>query len=202
MRGTFTQARDYCKKEDSADPNQPFEERGEPLVQGQRGDLDLVGDRISEGAGESEIFSEFPGHFIRYARGIARAVQLRMPVRNFVTEVHWFYGATGTGKTRAASELSVDAYWKNPSHQWWDGYCGQENVIIDDYRCDFCKFSELLRLFDRYPLQLQVKGGTVNFLAKKLYVTAPRRPDDMWQNRCEEDINQLMRRIFEIREFV
>jgi len=75
-------------------------------------------------------------------------------------------------------------------------------VIIDDYRKDFCKFSELLRLLDRYPLRLQIKGGTVEFVARHIYITCPLAPIAIWESRTEEDIAQLTRRIEEVRNFV
>lgn len=74
-------------------------------------------------------------------------------------------------------------------------------MIIDDYRCDFCKFSYLLRLFDRYPLMLNVKGSFIQFNAKLIIVTAPQPPDVMWGHRTTEDVGQLMRRITEVRNF-
>jgi len=69
------------------------------------------------------------------------------------------------------------------------------NVIIDDYRCNFCEFNMLLRYFDEYPLNVQIKGGTVQFAAPNIVVTAPQRPEVMWQTRTVEQMQQLLRRI-------
>lgn len=74
-------------------------------------------------------------------------------------------------------------------------------MIIDDYRADFCKFSELLRLLDRYPYQIQIKGGTRNLLAKRIFITSPKCPLDIWENRTEEELGQLTRRITKITRF-
>ena len=41
--------------------------------------------------------------------------------------------------------------------QWFDGYMGQKVVCFDDFRKDFCTFHELLRLLDRYPMDVPVK---------------------------------------------
>lgn len=35
---------------------------------------------------------------------------------------------------------------------WFDGYCGQEVVVFDDFRPWWCRFDYLLRLLDRYPM--------------------------------------------------
>lgn len=120
--------------------------------------------------------------------------------------VYWFCGPTGTGKSRKAYELTHDgegksAYFKSAEHLWWDGYDGVSDVIIDDYRCDFCKFSYLLRLLDRYPVQLNVKGSMIYLRAKLIIITAPQAPDVMWSHRTSEDLAQLTRRITEVRHF-
>lgn len=206
MRGTIEQAIAYATKEETRDADS-----GEPEAfgtrprnvgrSGGRSDIDAVAQSIAEGGTVEEISSTYGGEFIKYHRGIERLIGLRFPSRDFKTEIRWYYGATGTGKTRAACDEAVNPYWKNPAHRWWDGYEGQPDVIIDDIRCDFAKFSEWLRLFDRYPVQVEVKGGTRNFISKRIFITAPLRPEEMWQSRTAEDLNQLMRRIEVIKHF-
>ena len=207
LRGTVDQAIAYCSKEESRDAREQFGfvERGtKPVgagVPGHRSDLTDVAAVISDGGGLKQVFDVDPGAFIRYQRGINAAIELHARPRDFKTEVFWYWGGTGTGKSRAAHAAAPDAYWKSASDGWWDGYVGNDDVIIDDYRCDFCKFSALLRLFDRYPLRLQIKGGTVQFVSKRIFVTAPRRPEVMWDSRTEEDLAQLKRRITEVKHF-
>lgn len=207
MRGRIDQAVAYCTKEETRDPS-----FGEPQrfgtcprnagTAGGRSDIDAVAAAITEdGQGVEDVAQNFGGEFIKYHRGIERLVGLRMQPRDFKTEIYWYYGSTGTGKSRAARNEAPGAYWKNPAHKWWDGYEGQSDVVIDDYRPDFCKFSELLRLFDEYPHQIECKGGTRQFISKRIFVTAPKRPDEIWESRTPEDLQQLMRRITEIKRF-
>jgi len=140
---------------------------------------------------------------VKYARGMSVAKLVYDGQRDFKTIVKWYYGSTGTGKSRAACDetSNVNAYWKSGGSKWWDGYDGQEAVIIDDYRCDLCTFHNLLRLFDRYPLQVEGKGTSMQFRSKLIIVTAPYRPEIMWRSRVQEDIGQLLRRIDEIKLF-
>jgi len=207
MRGTPAESAAYCSKDDTRDTGASFGvfEHGDMPAgpgQGARTDLAAIGQRLVEGASLAAIAQAYPSDFIRYHAGF-RALQSQVvTVRKWKTRVWWYYGTTGTGKSHAARLQFEDAYWKNPTHTWWDGYDpGTESVIIDDYRCNFCHFSELLRLFDEYPLQLQVKGGTVQFRARDIVITAPHRPEVMWQGRTAEDLGQLMRRIEVIRLF-
>lgn len=202
MRGTAKEAIAYCKKEETADPEWPYVSAGiEPVSQGSRTDLSELIAAIREGVSEQEVFDRDPGAYIRFSSGVKRSLAMFRPKRSWKTEIKWYWGPTGTGKSRKAFEEYPDAYWKNPGNNWWDGYDGEEVVIIDDYRRNMCTFSELLRLFDRYPLMLQVKGAMIPFLAKIIVVTCPLDPRSIWHGRVEEDLQQLLRRIEIIIEF-
>lgn len=187
-RGSPDEAADYCKKDGE------YVELGTMLNQGARTDLASAVALVVSKRPISEVASECPEVFVKYHRGLeALSFRLQTP-RDFKTEVFWFYGATGSGKSRKAAELAPGAYYKMPSNRWWDGYEG-EDVIIDDYRRDMCTFSELLRLFDRYPLLIESKGGTKHFRSRRIFITTPKSPTATWDGRTEEDLAQLMRRI-------
>lgn len=48
--------------------------------------------------------------------------------------VRVFWGKTGTGKSRRAwSEAGLNAYPKDPRSKFWDGYRGQDNVVIGNF---------------------------------------------------------------------
>ena len=93
------------------------------------------------------------------------------------------------------SDSYPDAYWCMSISKWWEGYDAHETVIINDYRKDFCKFSELLNLLDRYPYRIECKGSSRQMLAKTIVITTPKSPEETWKNRTDEDLTQLMRRI-------
>ena len=45
--------------------------------------------------------------------------------------------------------------WSNyDTLQWFDGYEGQLVAIVEDFRKDQCKFAMLLRVLDRYELNV------------------------------------------------
>lgn len=196
-RGTPVQNVAYCTKEDTRQPGtEPFTYGEQPAGAGARTDLeDVAAEIVVKRRRLTDVAADFPVDFIKYHSGLtALSARLAQP-RRWKTVVYWLYGSTGCGKSRAADRLAPGAYWKMGGNKWWDGYEGHEDVIIDDYRRDLCPFHELLRLFDRYPMRVEYKGGVVDFAARRVFVTAPQAPDVLWEGRSEEDLGQLMRRI-------
>jgi len=106
-----------------------------------------------------------------------------------------FWGRTGTGKSRRAwNEAGFGAYPKDPRTKFWDGYREQEHVVIDEFRGDI-DISHVLRWFDRYPVIVEVKGGSVSFVAKRIWITSNVDPRDWFPNVCQETKNALIRRL-------
>lgn len=170
---------------------------GVPPEPGKRKDLDVVRDIIKQGGGMRDVVQSASSYqSVKMGEQLLKYMETK---RRFKPHVMWFYGGTGTGKSRMAYELFPEAYTAMSTAKWWDGYDAHQDVIIDDMRKDFCKFHELLRLLDRYPVQLETKGGTRQFLAKNIVITSCYSPKELFDTR--EDIQQLLRRIDEIREF-
>lgn len=221
-KGTSEENRTYCSKEESRDSDASFafvehgDHRAIPARSGQgaRNDISAYAAIIADGGSLYDAASENPGMFVRYYRGLG-ALQSTLFARPrkrtadglFVRpDVHWYYGSTGSGKTRAVFDLIGDAdyYSKPPGDLWFDGYTGQQILLLDDFRASWFTFGYLLRLLDSYPLQVAVKGGYVNFSAKTIYITAPRKPQDVYaglEARAEGSIAQLTRRIHLIKLF-
>lgn len=205
MRGSCIQAIAYCCKEDSRDGE--FYEAGERPSnsnQGKRTDL-IEFARDAKVMGLRPLAEKHPNTFVAHYKGAVFMRGLFSIPRNFKTKVFWFFGATGTGKSRLAFEMCKSEtslpYVKMGDNKWWDGYDGHDDVIIDDYRPGLCPFNTLLRLFDRYPLLVEQKGSTTNFCAKRIIVTTNFCPLRHWAKRCDEDLLQLMRRIDVLRCF-
>lgn len=193
-KGTAEQAIKYCEKDGKW---YEFGERPGKKEQGKRTDIEEVKELINNGAGMKDIVdvvSSFQA--LRFAE---KLIEYKETKRNWQPEVFWYWGKTGTGKTkRAYEEAGEDTWISGKNLKWWQGYDGHENVIIDDFRKDFCTFHELLRILDRYPYTVEVKGGSRQLVAKKIWITCPYHPEDVYDGR--EDIDQLLRRITKIEE--
>lgn len=136
-----------------------WEEFGTPPVQGERADwkraVQLLGDQSVHA-----VVLDQP-HLLPSIRALERFHTLsRQPPKDRDVQVIYIHGPSGCGKTRSIHELYPDAYWK-PNGDWWDGYEGQPVVVLDDFYSDL-PWAQLLRVLDRYPLRVPVKGGFVS----------------------------------------
>ena len=179
--GSDLQNQEYCKKSGT------FFEEGTPVQQGQRNDLAAVVSAIENGANTAQAIATLhPVSYIRYFRGISEYLRLIHPIpeRDFPTNVRYYWGPTGAGKSRRAREEaqtinSASIYYK-PRGLWWDGYHQQENVIIDDFY-GWIKYDEMLKIMDRYPYKVQVKGGFEEFTTKNIWITSNVDTDELYK---------------------
>lgn len=139
-----------------------------------------------------EIADEDFDIWVRYFRSFERYLCMKTKPRSFPTVVRVFVGPTGTGKSKWAMDNYPDAYWKQRS-KWWDGYCGQETVVIDEFY-GWLPFDLMLRLLDRYPLLVESKGGQIQFVARNIIITSNRAPHE-WYDRDNCYFESLARRL-------
>jgi len=173
---------------------------GEAAQPGRRRDLEAIKEAVAQGKGMRAIIEDVASNF-QALRGAELVLKYIEKGRDFKPVVKWYHGSTGSGKTRTAIAELEGAWVSAKNLKWWDGYDAHENVVIDDFRKDFCTFHELLRIFDRYPYRVETKGGSRQLLAKVIVVTCPWSPIVLYGNRSVEDVGQLTRRIDEIKLF-
>lgn len=203
-RGKLDEAVNYCKKDGN------FHEQGEPKPnkQGKRSDLELVKKIVMEDKGSMlDVIEQCTSY------QALRGAQIMMSYRPYISHdipktVYWFYGSTGSGKTRKAMEktleLSKGNYWmSHDTLQWFDGYHNQKVVIVDDFRTKMCSYNFLLRLLDRYPLRVPIKGGYVEWIPTTIFITSNKSPEELytWEEKTRDDIEQLLRRITKLVNF-
>nr|WAE43056.1 MAG: replication associated protein [Cressdnaviricota sp.] len=139
-----------------------------------------IKERLSNGASEEVIADDDFDLWVKYHRSFERYRTIKSKPRNHEVEVIVIQGPTGTGKSKWAMEEYPGAYWKQRSI-WWDGFVGQDTVIIDEFY-GWLPFDTLLRICDRYPMLVETKGGQVNFDAKRVVITTNAIPNSWYKN--------------------
>ncbi len=186
--GTPEQNQKYCSKD------KVLFEGGDLPAQGRRSDIEVCKDIVQSTNSMREVVNNATS--IQGVRIAELWLKYNEPPRAHKPYVVWISGESGIGKSRHAYELAgEESYTCMETGKWFEGYDGHENVIIDDIRKDFMKFAVFLRLLDRYAFRVECKGGSRQFLAKKIIITSIYRHEDLWNTR--EDIYQLTRRIDE-----
>lgn len=193
-RGSPAENREYCAKDGD------FFENGELPVQGRRNDLECVAESCRRRTPLREIASEFPTQFIRYSRGISQLWQVfnEPDARDFKTSVFVLFGEPGCGKSFVCREFGLlfDSTYYKPRGDWWDGYENATTVIVDDFY-GWIKYDELLKICDRYPYRVPIKGGYRVFASRYILITSNSSPESWYTF----DSAPLMRRIDCILEF-
>jgi len=192
-RGTPEEAEKYCKKDGN------WVEDGEPLAQGDRNDIKKTMSALLEGTYTvEELIVEQPTVYQLYGRTFERALDLqrRTIYRTEMTVGVWLWGPTGVGKSHRAFEgydPETHYVWSN-DNGWWDGYVGQETVIINDFRGEIT-FGMMLNLVDKWPFMVRRRNREpFPFLAKKVIVTSSLQPHQVYKNLDEDKLDQLYRR--------
>lgn len=104
----------------------------------------------------------------------------------------WHYGPTGTGKTRGVSAKYPNLFRKNPN-KWWDGYQGEDVVLIDDFDKRHDGLGYYLKIWaDHYPFTAESKGSSMQIRPTAIIVTSNYHPRDIWDT--PETLEPILRR--------
>ena len=164
---------------------------------GKRTDLDQVREWLEEGDTMFQVVKKAKSvQTISFARAWFQYNDQHLPM-NTKIEIFWYYGTSGVGKTKKVLEETMGHSLFIPtSFKWWDGYEGEDKVLIDDLRPTWCSPDQLLRLLDpyRFKYRVEIKGSSRPLLATKIFITCPWHPNDFWRD-SPEDPKQLLRRL-------
>lgn len=140
--------------------------------------------------------------WVVYRKSFEAYIAQKIPTRSWKTVVIVLWGTTGTGKTRFVWDQVQDrTIWCPGDYQWFDGYMGQDICLFDDYRGEY-PIQTLLKLCDRYPMSVPVKGSFRNWCPKKIYITSNLDPHGWYPDAHHESIRAMLRRFAVIHQIL
>lgn len=200
-RGTPKQAAEYCEKDGDV-----FEKGDRPLSQIEKGQTEK--DRWAKAfqcVKEGRLEDMDPQIKCTHLKQVEYAVEREAVSKRKLDTVsgdfehEWYFGPSGTGKSRKAREENPGAYIKDPQERWWDGYAGEDVVIIDDFdKFQVKQGGDMKRWSDRYAFRAPVKNGYTMMRPTKIIVTSQYKPSQIWDD--PETVDAIHRR-FKLVEF-
>lgn len=187
----------YVWKEETRVEGTQFEFGSKPMKRNSRPDWDLVRENAKRGKLE-----DIPGDI--YVRCYNQLKRIEMDNLQMGEDsekvVKVFYGSTGVGKSHKAHAEARAAegglYKKNPMNKWFNGYRGQENILIDEFfGAKSIGLNHLLVWLDQYACSVETKGGEVPFAGKRIWITSNLHPYEWYPDVHEEQKKALLRRM-------
>lgn len=127
----------------------------------------------------------------------ARAVLVE-PFEYHTTRGIWIWGQTGVGKSRIVREhASLVGYrlFSKSQNKWFDGYDGEEIIMIDDFDLRGDCLDHYLKIWtDRYACSGEVKGSTVQLRHYEFIVTSNFPIAELFKDVPEVTLNAILRR--------
>jgi hypothetical protein len=170
-KGRPDQAANYCKKDGD------FHEHGiVPTTPGEQGENERKRYQraweLAKSGDIEEIDSDIRmRHYgtIKRIRADYQQVPDSLPTLDF----HWYTGASGTGKSRAAREENPGYFVKN-KNKWWCGYVDQPCVIIEEWNPEIIPaLNHMLKEWlDHHPFCAETKGSSAAIRPPKIIVTS------------------------------
>jgi len=152
-----------------------------------------------------DIFVEDPDVYTKHWRGLHMVedsiYEANAKGRREPPKTTWFYGPTGSGKSKLCFEeledkTSNEFYVWIDDKGWWDRYKQQDIVILNDFRGGIT-YNHMLNMCDMWYHEVPRRGRKpMPFVSKEIRISSSKPPDMCYKNVAKEDkIAQLLRRI-------
>lgn len=199
--GSQQEAIDYCSKSDT----KVGETRtwGKKKCMGSRTDIQNAYEALKTGSSLLKVAEEAPLVHAKYFRAMQnyKGLLAKESTKEFrAVNVLVLWGEAGTGKTRYAYDNYKEVYAlrEQDGQIWWDGYEGEECLLIDDFY-GWMPWGLFLSTLDGHPQRLNVKGGHTYAGWTTVIITSNQEPEKWYPKKGAP--KELIRRINEIREF-
>jgi len=174
-------AEEYVFKEDTAIPDTRFELGSKKFNNNSATDWKKLRDLAKQGK-LAECLDIAPEPTIRHYGALKHIARDFMSKPDDLQDVCgvWIYGPPGVGKSYKVRQDYQDLYSKM-ANKWWDGYQGQQAVLIDDLDLSHKCLGHHLKIWaDRYSFLAESKGHALHVRPSHIIVTSNYKPDDIW----------------------
>lgn len=193
MRGSLEKNDLYCSK-----GGMVTELGTKPLTSNQKGEKEIERYKRAREYAKSGDFDKIDADI--YIRHLGNLKKIRAESQNAPPALNgeltnvWLWGPPGSGKSSQAFNQNPGAYLKG-LNKWWDGYDGQETVIIDDMDPYHKSLAQEFKVWGHhYPFPAETKGGSICIRPKKLIITSNYRIDEVWD---DETTREAMKRRYQ-----
>ncbi len=192
--------RAYCLKEDTRKPGGHTWEDGVLPIYTKRQDCQTMVEMVTEGATNLQLIMWNAQLYSQMRNVLMELRDLLTGKRSEMTRCRVYWGDTKMGKSRRAYAVANTfdkwdyvAVGMKGSRLWWDGCEMAMCIVVEDYDGEW-PMRTLLRVLDRYPMRVEIKGGHCQFVAKMVIFTSNKHPRD-WYPDVEYDGGPLQRRL-------
>lgn len=202
MKDQYVVSEEYCSKE-----NRMHQYGVAPNHNGVKTSLLTFKRKLDDEEKVMDIASDdkfFPT-YVQYRNGLkeyeSHVSGKRLKGDREAPEVYIRYGAAGAGKTRFVYDNYDDVYsMPDLTAKWAGTYNGQPTVLFDDVESgNVPPLSLFKKITDRYPIQVQTKGGFVWWKPKRIFFTSNHDYTKWWPNMTAEDKAAVLRRVTSIK---
>lgn len=124
--------------------------------------VEMIKDGKYEQIQEERVYAQYQRFFDQLAQ---KSEPSRRWMGNLQEKNHWIWGPPGSGKSSAiwdAAERDGLTIYQKLQNKWWDGYKGEDIVLIEDADPEIMKkLASFIKVWsDRYPFTYEVKGSS------------------------------------------
>ena len=167
--------------------------------------IEVMVEELKGGKKLCDIAMDDPGSYRTHGKILALIENDIAPKRNTMTHCVWFCGSSNCDKMNIVNQYikdnNKDVYWKTEGGRMWDGYYGQDVVVIEELNRNKITHRDMCLLVDchRHSV-LRTRTTRREFNSKVIFVVTSNGPEHYFEEMKDPNYAaQINRRIKVVR---